>query len=1165
MLKYEKAYLLYVRSQGQKIKSSLTQTELDYALQVIHPEEIQIISKWKEFINYLKKFPYYSSLDDKDVILKLKDHTQHQFPLPLSFVPKKTRNEIVIGYYLMLGWDLSSVSFTVSNNNNTQNQLITSSNNNSSSINYPQLSLASLKKYELAYILTEYRQEKIDSKAKVTDMRTKIGTLSQDENISLNKFRSLVKETFDYYPEYSVTSLITHLGINNKHAFPMPSSFLPKKNEIALAYYRLKGFDVQKMNKTFTEEQNYILHPAIEGMHIINAGPGTGKTTVANERAYRLRNEGVLLISYTNDAINENYNRLKTFPNMRGTLKKKEYTKDRDVINVTTVDSLAIHIVSASKVGSNFDMNIVNATNLCPRIAHNRTVKKYRHIIVDEAQDIDDSRGKLILSYFLLSGAKTLCIFGDPRQRIHENHGNWYSKLWVEGSYLGRKCTKIGFSYSYRFHNKLHLDLSNHLSSQRPHIHHELILSEGIPVDKEERIHLYNSQYQILDVDLGKIADYIKDELHIKNKVSFSEIAIVGASMNKDNATSAMAGKICSVFKDRGIPCYTKSDGSFIPNAVLFSTIHSIKGKEFDYVFIFGSDSFPETFKNIPYESAESMIYVMHTRARKRMYYISVKREKYTPVRGLRLKSNPYINNVKFIDNKPFAVKEFDQKIFKISELSKEFSFLKLIETNEFSLNMMDMDSIKIKDNEDNVIEFEGNILPDKPEEVNARFWGIFCALGVQLYLVNKFHDVFYKCIDNQIMVLSDNMYNNRNRNGQIVNGIDLKTGKIVLRDGMVNKIRDEEMTQLKLILGKKVEDLVLSEIVFLAKIYDYIVSGNTQSRYDIETQKIIELSNSVLEVMEISLLTLFKKIAGEIEKEYGQCIKVEKMEYSKYMNICGSIDAFHDMYTLEFKTSNRDLEYTEALQVYLYSLCNETEPILINLQTGKVKYVTSDRGLEQWKHIVKSYSVLRTHVDLVTDRVNKQIEKRKAINPSDKGERNRFIDKTMFVLDTEFASGFRGSTYIFDIAVINLFDPYRSLILPINPGPKYIKAAVDWLNEPSLLFENTIDIFEFKKKFMRLTEVLGIKKIKLMYYVCKTDVQWCDSSLNLEKEFVDLSGVIKQDAKRMGYINSGSAPPLSDYYDVKCNPTEYQDHLKLHTSLADSLLLYEMLHLDYI
>ena len=1153
MLKYEKAYILFVR--GQKISPSMTNTELDYYLQQIYKEEVDIITRWKYYSDYINATNV-GTLNTKTIISKLHKHTNHEFPLPMGFPPTTKRNGIIIGYYMMLGWDLSSISFTEEIN-------------------------LSLKKYETAYLVAEFRNGKITSNMKVIDLKNSLGQITSSDVTEMNKFREIVKSTYDYFPEHSVGSLVTHLGITHKHVFPMPSTYV-NKNEVILAYYIMKGFDIKNNNKTFTEEQNYVLHPQISGIVVINAGPGTGKTTVANERAYRMKGEGVLLISYTNDAINENYNRLKIYPNMRGLLKKKSYEKSKNVINVTTVDSLAIHIVKSSKMQDNFDLNIINATNLCKRMS--KIVKRYTHIIVDESQDIDDNRGKLILDYFRYSGAKSICIFGDPRQRIHENHGGWYSKLWVDGQHLGTPCAKLGFSYSYRFQNMMNLRIANHLSEQRSSLHHTLVQATGVPTYQDTRIELFNSKYNVLDVDLGKIAEFVRDELHGEQNVSFSEIAVVGTSMNKDNATSSMAGKICSVFKDKGIPCYTKSNGSFIPNAVMFTTIHSVKGKEFDHVFIFGSDSFPETFKNIPYESAQSLIYVMHTRARKRMYYISVKRDMYTPVRGLRLPNNPFITNTAYITNKPFMKDEPLRMTYKISELSKEFSYLKFIETNGFELNMTRMEKIKTE------YDFDGHILPGRPKEINPRFWGIFCGLAVQLYLRNEYHDIFYLCVRNEIIVVSDSSYNQRNKKGQIVGGRDMKTGKIVLKKGIVNEIREKEFAELKFILSKKVDELILSEIVLLAKIYDFIISGNTQSRYDIDIADLLKMQEDIyLELIERNgqnghfsndndqngqnensdnendlnkdnmFCHIFKSISKGITLEYGKSLFVEKLVEDKYMNICGAIDSVHDMYTLEFKTTDRDFDNTEAIQAFLYSLCNNTEPFLINLQTGRVCYVTSNRGIDQWRHITKSYGLLRTHVDIVTDMRNKQIEKRGGDQ-----SRRRKIKPDMFVIDTEFASDFK-TNIIFDIAVINLHDPFRSLVLPINPGKRHIKTAVSWMSEPAELFEEAMNIYDFKKLFIKLTEILGISTAELMYYVCKTDVEWCDQSINVTKTCTNLAELIKHDAKKMGYINLGSSPQLSDYYDVKCHPSDYQDHLTIHTALSDSLMLYELLHLDYI
>jgi len=118
-------------------------------------------------------------------------------------------------------------------------------------------------------------------------------------------------------------------------------------------------------------------------------------------------------------------------------------------------------------------------------------------------------------------------------------------------------------------------------------------------------------------------------------------------------------------------------------------------------------------------------------------------------------------------------------------------------------------------------------------------------------------------------------------------------------------------------------------------------------------------------------LLVSFKYIAQTIISDYGKCESVEKAIYSNYMSVCGAMDVEMDDSVIEFKTSERELSREDALQVYLYSLITKITPILINLQTGDMCYLTTDKSIEQWKYLFKSYSTLRTHADLVTDNKN--------------------------------------------------------------------------------------------------------------------------------------------------------------------------------------------------
>ena len=184
-----------------------------------------------------------------------------------------------------------------------------------------------------------------------------------------------------------------------------------------------------------------------------------------------------------------------------------------------------------------------------------------------------------------------------------------------------------------------------------------------------------------------------------------------------------------------------------------------------------------------------------------------------------------------------------------------------------------------------------------------------------------------------------------------------------------------------------------------------------------------------------------FKYIANTIISDYGKCKSVEKVIYSDYMSICGAMDVEMNDSVIEFKTSERDLSREDALQVYLYSLMCNLTPILINLQTGDMCYLSTEKSTEQWKYLFKCYSTLRTHTDMVTDNKNTHRD-RKKYRLDDPIEPNEceFVIDTEFCQSTFFTGPYRkgnrpiSAQHIFDIAIINLVDPYRSIIAAVKP-----------------------------------------------------------------------------------------------------------------------------------
>jgi superfamily I DNA/RNA helicase len=149
---------------------------------------------------------------------------------------------------------------------------------------------------------------------------------------------------------------------------------------------------------------------------------------------------------------------------------------------------------------------------------------------------------------------------------------------------------------------------------------------------------------------------------------------VIGPSLTSEtNKTSKYAQKISHIFRTMGVPCKIQSEGSYSRNGVLFSTIQSIKGKEADYVFIFGMDNYPNTFNMIQYEIAESLIYIAHSRARKKIFYMISSEHNIKLPRGV-LESNTQVISgiITTAENEKLPKDTFKN----VTDLCKDFGFL---------------------------------------------------------------------------------------------------------------------------------------------------------------------------------------------------------------------------------------------------------------------------------------------------------------------------------------------------------------------------------------------------------------------------------------------------------------------------------------------------------
>lgn len=388
----------------------------------------------------------------------------------------------------------------------------------------------------------------------------------------------------------------------------------------AKLYYfcHLKNVEIPKYNIVLDDEQEEVLKHN-KGFVVVNSGPGTGKTTTAVHKTKMFidKKEPVIVVSYTNAAVNNFRDRLVNFIDDIDKVGSKAPCE----VYLTTIDAISRLPFPRDHKSSSFSEQIELARQRKEKFkelfANNKGEQIYKHIIIDEAQDIDDGRFSLLFDIYHTCELESITIIGDPRQRMNSTKvGATFERLVTNGVVDKTVCKftqdsplLINFKNTYRFKNPLLLDLCNIISEKRPLIHAKLV--NAIEQDAEEKCE------KISDIDVAseKILDLLK------NGTPPGEIAIISPITDK-------AGEIKKTFdglKDR-LAAKEKAVAEKIdPSIIYASSIQSVKGLEFDYVFFIGCSDYPRymsgTYSNK--NDGDSMNFVANSRARRKIFYLT--------------------------------------------------------------------------------------------------------------------------------------------------------------------------------------------------------------------------------------------------------------------------------------------------------------------------------------------------------------------------------------------------------------------------------------------------------------------------------------------------------------------------------------------------------------
>jgi len=975
---------------------------------------------------------------------------------------------------------------------------------------------------DMVVILCIKRYQSIDSQLNSNALKTLLGTMTDEENQFLvlwnHHLHSVHLENLilSYYKDYESDDIVKYLEYKYNHHFPILFTYIKNnvRKQYVILYYFYRGYHIERYDKIFNIEQNRTIN-LNEGIVVVNAGCGTGKTTTACKKAFECRNEGVIFISYTNSAVNEDKKRMYDYPLTSSLMSTKGFSNH---YVFGTIDKIA-GIINKG-ISETYDHSIKAA---CIKLEAGLQLQQ-KHIIVDEAQDIDDLRADFIYTLFFFGGCKSLTIFGDPRQKVSEKGGKWYKNLWIHAdnnisfSYknITRSLERIGFTISYRFKNNNILQLVNSLSVRRPEIDCQLTVLDHKIEDESIPISVFNCTPETETEIMTNICNFIQNK-HFIDKVPYSEFIVVGPSLEADNQTSLLARKITSFFRNCSIPCKLFSEGNYEPDGILFSTIQSVKGLEADYVFLFGLNNYPHSFSMIPYEEAESLIFVAHSRARKQIFYINNINQMILP-RGI--KEEYVFTEYQGYSFQPQEKEEEYKNVCgkSVTSLLKCFDFKKLSETNELTTSASLLD-----------IKFPTLIDSQLPPD----FFGILIGMGVQMYSEQALPESYRRFISDNYNLVNNSIYNQIKRKDNFENGKD-ENGVIYLRESEdILTIKEKLST-----LNTNLSTMVNKDYYLLTTLLIYISTGIIEE-YPIEE--------------DFDLHVYFCEVASIINIHFGKTLGSEVRVNED--NICGSIDILTECCVIELKTKKtiKDIDY---LQPLLYKAlasypktktinCQNKMTILINLRLNQTYIVNSNRIIDYWVYFIGKYNQIREQINFNRYRSRKERVMIEFPNNS-------------FCVDTEFDP--MNDNEIFEIGIFNINDPYRSIIQIVKPSNYTLPFAMEWLQLSEELFKTSPTIEKIKSMFNRITFLFD-QKPTLYYYICPVDYSWSD--LNLI-DLINVGKLTKQIAVRKGTFKGNvTAPKLIDFYNSHIEFISQQPYLSHHTALSDCLMLYSILKLQ--
>ena len=318
-----------------------------------------------------------------------------------------------------------------------------------------------------------------------------------------------------------------------------------------------------------SEEQQRAINSILAGNNVVlDAVAGSGKSTTVIGLARQVPPKTrILQLAYN------------------AVLRKDVKAKLRDYeiknVKVHTFHSLAVkyYLLSAH---TDTGLNKIIREDMRPR----ERIPKFNIIVLDESQDMSFLYFQFMVKFaFDMGDQFQLCILGDYMQGIYEFKGADIRSL-TQAHIIWRNHPLL----SSRVFDQCTLQTSYRITNQHARFNNDVLLGmerlkaikDGPPVE-----YIRNNRQNLEKTVIAKILQWIR------SGVSPGDIFVLAASVKGINSN---VRKMENALVERGVPCYVpifENEGiedKVIDGKLVFSTFHSVKGRERPYVIVMGFD-----------------------------------------------------------------------------------------------------------------------------------------------------------------------------------------------------------------------------------------------------------------------------------------------------------------------------------------------------------------------------------------------------------------------------------------------------------------------------------------------------------------------------------------------------------------------------------------------